>query len=170
MTREIDDPDFGRIELPEEYLSPEEARDRAEQARDALGDRLWPEGEVFECPSCGEEAFEGRSDLVYRDTRGSHVVSFRHLHGASCRSCGAKTLEPYEQIEVEDEVGLGFHPDYEASVSRIGSGSLGTYWPKDVERVLGLHPDKRAFIEILDRDAVLVRFEDEGEGEDETTA
>jgi hypothetical protein len=48
-------------------------------------------------------------------------------------------------------------------VSRIGSGTLGTYWPKDVERVLNLSPDKRAFIEIIDRDAVLVRFEDEEE-------
>lgn len=74
-------------------------------------------------------------------------------------------MEPYEQIAVEDEADIGLHPDYEASVSRIGSGTLGTYWPKEVERVLNLSPDKRAFIEIIDRDAVLVRVEDENEEE-----
>lgn len=163
MAREIDDPDAGRIELPDTFVDPETFEDRREQTRDAYGDRLWPEGERFECPQCGEETFEGKSDLTYRATHGRHVVSFRHLHGASCSSCGAKTLEPYEQIGVEDETGVGFHPDYEAKVSRIGSGSLGTYWPKDVQRVLGLEPHKKAFIEIIDRDAVLVRFEDKAQ-------
>lgn len=166
MTRDIDDPDVGEIEGPEGYVNEETFQARVEEAREAIGDpgeRVWPEGGVFECPRCGKETFEGRSDLTYRATRGRHVVSFRRLHGASCTDCGAKTLEPYEQIEVEDEAGVGVHPDYEASVSRIGSGSLGTYWPKDVERVLGLHPDKTAFIEIIDRDAVLVRFQDEAE-------
>lgn len=164
MTREIEDADFGRVELPEGYVDPEAFEARIEEAREATGERLWPEGDVSACPRCGQETFEGRSDLAYRSTQGRHVVSFRHLHGAVCTNCGASTLEPYEQIEVEDETGVGFHPDYEASVSRIGSGSLGTYWPKDVQRVLGLGPDKTAFIEIIDRDAVLVRFRDEAEG------
>lgn len=163
MTREIDDPDFGPVELPEAFVDSETLGARIEEARGVYEDRLWPEGENFECPRCGQETFEGRSDLSYRTTHGHHVVSFRHLHGASCTNCGAKTLEPYEQIGVEDEVGVGFHPDYEASVSRLGSGSLGTYWPKDVKRVLGLDPTKRAFIEIIDSDAVLVRFEDEAQ-------
>lgn len=164
MTREIEDPDVGGIELPEEYVDEDTFQARIEDAQEAIehaDERLWPEGSFFECPRCGEETFEGRSDLTYRATRGRHVVSFRHLHGASCTNCGAKTLEPYEQTGIEDEAGVGFHPDYEASVSRIGSGSLGTYWPKDVERVLGLSPDKKAFIEIIDTDAVLVRFRDD---------
>jgi len=163
MTRQIEDPDFGVIELPKEYLDADALDERLDTIREAFDERLWPEGETFACPRCGERTFEGRSDLAYRSTEGRHVVSFRHLHGASCTNCGAKTLEPYEQIAVEDEADIGLHPDYEASVSRIGSGTLGTYWPKDVERVLNLSPDKRAFIEIIDRDAVLVRFEDEEE-------
>lgn len=167
MTRTIDDPDFGEIEVPERYIPPEEWEERVQAARETIeeADRLWPDGEVHECPECGEETFEGRSDLTVRVTRGPHVVSFRHLHGAECTSCGAATLEPYEALAVEDEAGLGFHPDYEASVSRIGSGTLGTYWPKDVERVLDLHPDKKAFIEVVDRDTVLVRFEEADEDE-----
>lgn len=161
MAREIDDPDAGTIELPDAFVDAETFADRREQTRQAYDQRLWPEGERFECPECGKQTFEGKSDLTYRTTHGHHVVSFRHLHGASCSSCGAKTLEPYEQIGVEDETGVGLNPDYEAKVSRIGSGSLGTYWPKDVRRVLGLEPDRKAFIEIIDRDAVPVRFADE---------
>lgn len=88
------------------------------------------------------ETFEGRDDITYRITHGNHVISFRHLHEASCSTCGAKTLEPYEQIDVEEEAGVGVHPDYEAKVSRIGSGSLGTHWPNDVQRVLNLEPHK----------------------------
>lgn len=163
MTRKIEDPDLGEIELPETYIDPQTFKARIEEANEASAARLWPTGDVSECPACGRETFEGREDLTYRLTHGHHVISFRHLHGASCSSCGAKTLEPYEQIEVEEEAGVGFHPDYEAKVSRIGSGTLGTYWPKDVQRVLGLKPHKKAFIEIIDRDAVLVRFRDEAE-------
>lgn len=163
MTREIDDPDFGPVELPEEFVDPETFDARIEEARGVYEDRLWPEGESFECPQCGEETFNGCSDLTYRTKRGRHVISFRHLHGASCTNCGAKTLEPYEQIGVEDKMGVGSDPDYEASVSSLESGSLGIEWPMEVQRFLGLDPTKRAFIEIIDSDAVLVRFEDEDE-------
>lgn len=59
---------------------------------------------------------------------------------------------------MEDEVGVGFHPDYRAKVSRIGKGTVGTYWPKDVERLLGLRPDQRIYIEILGPDTALLRL------------
>lgn len=165
MTREIEDPDFGEIELPETFVPDDEWEDRRDEIRETLDQRHWPEGETFECPQCGRETFQGRSDLTHRILHGAHIITFRHLHGARCTECGAKTLEAYEQIGVDDEIGVGFHPDYEAKVSRIGSGTLGTYWPKDVQRVLDLRPHKKAFIEIVDRDAVLVRFEEPDEDE-----
>ncbi len=156
--REIDDPAFGPIEVDAVFTDADTFEQRLDEVGAASSDRIWPVGEFFECPRCGEETFEGCDDLTYRVTNGKHVISFRHLHGARCTNCDASTLEPYEQIGVDAEAGVGFHADYEAKVSRIGSGTLGTYWPKDVQRVLGLKPHKRAFIEIIDRDAVLVRF------------
>ncbi len=160
-TKEDDPP---ADEAPRRYIPAEEWEARRDEWADQEWERLWPDGTIQGCPRCGEEAFEGRSDLTHRITNGRHVLSFRHLHGARCRACDAQSLEPYEQFAVEDEAGVGVRADYEAKVSRIGSGTLGTYWPKDVQRVLGLKPHRRAYIEVVDRDAVLVRFGDVEEG------
>lgn len=159
MAREIQDPDVGSIEAPDTFITQNEWEAQRGEVEAAMAEgRTWPEGSTSKCPNCKEEAFEARSDLTHQIVQGRHVVSFRHLHGARCSSCGAQALEPYELIGIEDEAGIGVTADYEAKVSRIGSGTLGTYWPKDVERVLGLRPHKRAFIEVVDRDTVLVRF------------
>lgn len=160
MTRDATDPDVGKIERQDTFIPDYEWDDQRDTIRQALKGRLWPEGETFTCPECHEPSFQGRSDLTHRVTRGPQVISIRHLHGAHCTNCEATTLKAYEQIQIEDEIGIGFHPDYEAKVSRIGSGTLGTYWPKDVQRVLNLEPHKKAYIEIIDQDAVLIRFKD----------
>lgn len=160
MIRKLEDPDFGPVDVPDAYVDPAEWAQRKASvvAAEEEPERLWPEGSTWPCPRCGEEAFEGRSDLVLHVARGAHVLSFRRLHGARCAACGAEALEPYEQVAVDDEAGVGVRADYEAKVSRIGSGTLGTYWPKDVQRVLGLVPHRKVYIEVVDRDAVLVRF------------
>lgn len=97
--------------------------------------RIWSKGSVSQCPKCAKKSFEGRDDLSLQLPSRGHVVIFRHLQGAKCRHCGYQVLEPADQHDVEEEVGASFHSDYQAKVSRIGSGTLGTYWPKDVQRV-----------------------------------
>lgn len=121
--------------------------------------RLWPKGSTAKCPKCAHASFEGRDDLTLELPSKGHVVIFRHLHGARCSRCGYQVLEPYDQAAVEEEVGVSFHSDYEAKVSRIGSGTLGTYWPKDVQRVMGLEPQDVARIHVIAPDTAVVRFE-----------
>lgn len=121
--------------------------------------RLWPNGSTAKCPKCAAPAFVGRDDLTLELPSKGHVVIFRHLHGARCGRCGHQLLEPYDQAAVEDEVGASFHSDYEAKVSRIGSGTLGTYWPKDVQRVMGLEPHDVARIHVIAPDTAVVKFE-----------
>lgn len=157
--RQIIDPDLGLIAVPP---PPEREASEAlvEDQRRAFAarSRLWPDGAVAECPSCGRKAFVGRNDLSHEVARPAGVVVFRHLHGAKCSHCGAQSLEPWELMQIDDEVGPGQVGDYEAKVSNIGTGTVGTYWPKDVVRVMNLRPDTRVFIQILDRETALVRF------------
>ncbi len=120
--------------------------------------RLWPEGSVSACPTCHKRALVGRSDLVHQEVRPGNVQTFRNLRGAKCEACGSQFLDPEEIIAIEDTIGVGVVADFEAKVSRIGTGTLGTYWPKDVVRNLGLEPDTRAFIQVLDRETALVKF------------
>lgn len=87
------------------------------------------------------------------------MLVYRHLHGARCARCSFQVLEASDQFAIEQEAGTTFHPDYEAKVSRIGSGTLGTYWPKDVERVMHLAPHDKAFIHVVAHDTAVVRFE-----------
>ncbi len=160
MTKKIDDPDFGTIEVPDFDVSDEErARNREALIKKMRGQRLFPTGTTTMCPMCRKETFEGRDDLSAEVRKEHTILIFRRLSGARCRNCHAQTLEPYEEIDIEREAGFGAKSDYEAKVSRIGSGSLGTYWPKDVTRVMGLHPHDRVFISVLDRDTALLRIQ-----------
>lgn len=123
------------------------------------GKRLWPDGSKGTCPKCRAKALEGRSNLSLELPSRGHVVIFRHLQGARCTKCAYTILEPVDQYAVEEEVGVSFHSDYEAKVSRIGSGTLGTYWPKDVTRAMHLQPHDVAHIHIISPDVAVVKFE-----------
>lgn len=157
--REWMDPDFGPIKIP----APPKREDaerllKEQQAALATRPRLWPDGSTSECPGCARRTFVGRNDLSHEVARPGGVVIFRHLQGARCSHCRAQSLEPWELMQIEAEVGVGQVADYEAKVSNIGSGTVGTYWPRDVVRVMDLSPDTRAYIQILDRETALIRF------------
>lgn len=158
-TRETHDPDFGTLEIP----PPPKREDgerllREQQAAFAKRRRLWPDGALAECPSCERRTFVGRNDLSHEVARPGGVIIYRHLQGARCSHCGAQSLEPWELMQIEAEAGIGQVADYEAKVSNIGSGTVGTYWPKDVVRVMDLSPETRAYIQIIDRETALIRF------------
>lgn len=156
--RRVDDPDFGPIETPPPPSREEYERAARQIAERARGLRFWPLGSVSDCPNCGAHRFVGRDDLSTEGPRPGGVLIFRHLRGARCEACQAQALEPADLVDLEAEAGVGVVADYEAKVSNIGSGTVGTYWPKDVVRVLGLGPNKKAFITVLDRDTVLIKF------------
>lgn len=156
--RTIVDPDLGPIEIPEPPKRADAER-LLKQQREAFEKiRLWAPGSVSACPSCDRRSFVGRDDLSAEIARPGGVVIYRHLRGAKCSSCGAQSLEPGEQIQIEREAGVGQVGDYEAKVSNIGSGTVGTYWPKDVVRVMNLSPETRAYIQVIDRETALIRF------------
>lgn len=156
--REIVDPDFGPIQLPQPPKRADAERLVKEQKEAFAKRRLWPEESVSVCPSCDRHTFVGRSDLSHEVARPGGVVVYRHLYGARCAHCNAQVLEPAELVRIEEETGIGQVADYEAKVSNIGSGTVGTYWPKDVVRVMNLSPDTRAYIQVLDRETALIRF------------
>lgn len=156
--REIVDPDFGTIRVPEPPKRPDAERLLKEQKAAFAKGRLWPDGSVSVCPSCERRAFVGRSDLNHDVARPGGVIIYRHLQGAKCSHCNAQVIEPAEQIHIENEVGMGQVADYETKVSNIGTGTVGTYWPKDLVRVMDLNPDTRAYIQVLDKETALIRF------------
>lgn len=154
------DPDLGSIELPDLPPFSQTGWERSvEDTRRILrGRRHWKTGQTYVCPSCGKRALVGRDDLSHEEPRGKAILVYRRLKGARCTHCDAQLLEASEVLDIEEEAGVGFHPDYQAKVTRIGKGTLGTYWPKDVERLLRLRPDLRVYIEILSPDAALIRL------------
>lgn len=157
-SRRVEDPEFGAIEVPQPPARQEFERVARAMEDASRGVRFWPAGSVSECPRCGEARFVGRDDLSHEVPRPGGVIVFLHLRGARCEACEAQSLEPDDLVRLEAEAGVAIVADYEAKVSSIGSGTVGTYWPKDVVRLLGLTPGKRAFIMVLDRDTALVKF------------
>lgn len=166
MARRIRDPDFGSIELPEPPTREEFEKNAGLLRERGPRGRLWPSGSVGPCPNCGRRGFVGRDNLEMSLPKPGGAVIFRGLRGARCDGCGAQVLEADDLIRVEAEAVTAIASDYEAKVSRIGSGTLGTYWPRDVVRSMGLTPATKAFIQVLDRRTALVRFDRPKDGPD----
>lgn len=160
MKKRIKDPDFGDVELDVELPSRQEfERVAREVSKAAASFRAWPRGSIVDCPNCAKRAFVGRDDLSREVVRAEGVVVFRHLRGGRCEACGAQALEGEDLVAVEQEAGVELVADYEAKVSHIGSGTVGTYWPKDVVRVMRLGPDRRLFIKVIDPDTAIVKVD-----------
>lgn len=158
----FEDPQFGRIEVPQgAFPTRDEWEERKKKYRAAVkGKRLWPAGSVTRCHKCKNNSLVGSDEVTHQVVRPGNLQTFRHLRGAKCAVCGAQYLEPEDVIAVDEAVGAGVVADFEAKVSNIGSGTLGTYWPKDVVRAANLEPGRAAYIQVVDRDTVLVRFAD----------
>ena len=144
---------------PYEVTPEQETKIRA-GIRAKLKERYWAAGQTYRCPKCGHRTLKGSDDLQFEVPRGAHVILvYRRLRGATCSRCAARFIETADLVEIEPELLDSFRPDYEARVTTIGRESLGTYWPQDVVRNLGLAKGHRAFIEILGRDTALVHFQ-----------
>ncbi len=167
---QIDDPDFGPINLKP---TTEKAWESAsKEIEDALGARRhWPAGTTHACPRCRRELLVGSDTLRYQTVDGQgHVHTFYNLRGGHCSGCGLDILEPADLIEVEKTVRIGFTPIFSGKVSRVGRGTLGTYWSRDVERNLGLHAGDRLDVELIGRDSMLVRVHHEHDAENTEAA
>ncbi len=80
-----------------------------------------------------------------------------HLHGARCQHCGSEFLEAYEDLALEEARPEDRLADYEAKVTNVSGRNLGTYWPKDVVRVMELSNQDALEVQILDPDTMIVR-------------
>lgn len=119
--------------------------------------RLFPAGQTRRCPQCGKRALEGREDLVREAIIGAMALVHHNLHGARCRQCGAEFLEAYEEVALEEAGPARSLPDYEARVTSVSGRNLGTYWPRDVVRVMQLHKEDALHVQVLDQDTMILR-------------
>lgn len=138
-------------------LTDAEIKNAKEEIRQQAASRRWVAGRNYKCPTCGQKALKGSDALHFEFPRGRVVYSYRNLAGARCASCGAQFIEPAALLGIEGDLIGAFRSDYEAKVTRIGHDSLGTYWPRDVVRLLGFRKDRRLLIEVLDPHTALLK-------------
>ncbi|MBI2078780.1 MAG: hypothetical protein HYT80_10500 [Euryarchaeota archaeon] len=151
------DPDLGVIELPEAPASPEYWNKMRKRIRERLmRTRLWKEGSRHPCPECGARTFIGSDEVTQEFRRGQRIIVMRNLAGARCASCGFQMLEPREHLHIDDELEILTAVDHDVGVSRVGRGTLGTYWPKGLQRELRLRPGTRLRVQVLSPSSALL--------------
>lgn len=157
----VHDPDLGVIYLPKtKDMSPAAAETLRRRIRKRLLDqRVYRAGSSYVCGNCLRQEVEAADDLSVELIRGEAIVVVMNLHGGRCRHCGAEHLEPRDMVRLDDLIDDLSTPEEEASISRIGRGTLGTYWPKAVERGLELEPGDQLKVKMLTRSSALVRIE-----------
>lgn len=125
--------------------------------------RAFPPDTTRGCPACGEQTLESRDDLIRETVVGAMALVHHHLHGARCRHCGSEFLEAYEELALEETRPEDRLADYEAKVTNVSGRNLGTYWPKDVVRVMELSNQDALEVQVLDADTMIVRRKDKAE-------
>lgn len=146
--------------MAEEMLNARQWQERVLQVRARYmkgRKRVWRDGTVHACPVCGKRALTGCSDLNREVDSDGAVLVFGNLHGARCGSCHTEFLEAYEQMSIEERAGTAFRGSVGGSVTSLGGDKLGTYWPKEVAKALGLHAKDALLITALSPNTVVVR-------------
>src|ERR1051325_5654071 len=114
--------------------------------------RASPPGTWRACPVCKKKGLESRDDLLRESVAGAVVLVHHNLHGARCRNCQAEFLEAYEEVALEEAAPDRRLTDYLAKVTSVSGRNLGTYWPRDVVRVMDLHKEDSLRVQVLDED------------------
>lgn len=157
----IDDPELGRIKVPS---SPPVSTPRWNAMRARIRAKLtentaYEEGKQYRCGSCGRLEVRAATDLQQEFEKDGQIVVVANLRGARCHSCGAQALEPSDIMVLDDLAQTLAQPPEHASVTRIGRGTVGTYWPKGVERGLDLRPGDRMQVRVLTPSSALILIE-----------
>lgn len=151
--------------MPEEnttYPTPREWAAAVTELRDRLMEgrpRAFPPGSKRACPVCSKETLESRDDLVRETISGSMALVHHNLHGARCSDCGTEFLEAYEEVAMEEAGPTRHLPDYLAKVTSVSGKNIGTYWPKDIVRVMDLHLQDALRVQVLDKDTMMIHRE-----------
>lgn len=122
---------------------------------------LLPENEVTECPVCGGEMVTTNNLRKAIPTpHGLTVVT--PLPGARCARCSTSQYDPAALALILEHSDEEIIADYETTVTQASGKTLGTYFKKDLSRVLSLTGKEHLRWTVLDEDHALVEI-DRGE-------
>lgn len=163
------DTDEGRDDVdtpdPDEVPEVTDAQVRDLQARLLETERepLLPEGEVTQCPVCGGEMVTTNNlNKAIPTPHGLTVVT--RLPGARCTRCSASQFDPAAIALILEHSEHEIIADYETSVTQASGKTLGTYFKKDLTRVLSLTGKEHLRWTVLDKDHALVEIDREDDG------
>ncbi len=112
-------------------------------------------GALSRCPTCGGKMITTNSIERTIPTPGVIYVVSR-LPGAQCQDCGSTELDSLGVAIVESSVRHDRWADYETAVTHTSGSTTGTYFKKDLARVLDLHAAEKLSWKIVDRDRAFV--------------
>lgn len=145
-------------EVPE--VSEEQVRDLQARLLETEREPLLPEGEITQCPICGGEMVT-TNDLKKAIPTPMGLTVVTRLPGARCTRCDASQYDPAAVALILEHSAEEIIADYETSVTQASGQSLGTYFKKDLSRVLGLEGTEHLRWTVLDKDHALVEIDRE---------
>jgi len=114
--------------------------------------------EKMRCPTCGG-VMRYANDMVFD----CHVLGERivipNLSGLRCGQCGEQAYDLYSSDIIDRYTSDKVMGGYECSISVVGAGKLGVYFPKDVLRTMDIKPKTRAIIKPLTRRKMVVELQ-----------
>lgn len=110
-------------------------------------------------PLCGARALSYAEDLVFDCYVLGERIVIPNLSGLKCNGCGEMAFD-YKSSELIDKYTAGKAVGgYECSVSTLGAGKLGLYFPKDILRTMSIKAKIKAIIKPITKKKMIIELE-----------
>lgn len=151
-TNEVPNPD----EVPE--ITQEQVRELQAHLLETEREPLLPDDEATSCPVCGGDMIT-TNNLKKAIPTPSGLTVVTRLPGARCAQCTTRQYDPAAIALILEHSDEEIIADYETSVTHASGKTLGTYFKKDLSRVLSLTGKEHLRWTVLDKDHALVEIE-----------
>jgi hypothetical protein len=145
-----------------DIIAPEVTDEQLAELRGRLAvarrEPLLPAGSVSKCPNCGGRMVT-TNELEQMVPTPGLVYIIARLPGARCIDCESTELDGMAVAILENIAPRGIVADYESTVTHSSGSTLGTYFKRDLARVMELTGDEHLLWKVVDRDKALVQVE-----------
>ena len=110
------------------------------------------------CPSCENAAMDYADDLVFDITLAGERIVIPNLSGIRCGKCADVSFDAKSTKIIEKYVAGKSTGGYEASISNVGGGKTGMYFPKDIVRIMDIKKSDKVIMTPLSNHKMIVEL------------
>ena len=110
------------------------------------------------CPTCENASMDYAEDLVFDIALAGERIVIPNLSGIRCVKCAEVSFDAKSTKIIDKYVAGKSAGGYEASISNVGGGKTGMYFPKDIIRIMDIKKSDKVIMTPLSNHKMIVEL------------